>query len=170
MKKLTHWAATAFLLAACVGETEAPASAADETGDEAPRGAAEICAKAPAGAVTVENAWARPAPEGRAMTAAYMTICNRTRRPVRLVGAVSELHETRRDAAGVASMAPISALEVAAGGAASLEPGGPHIMLMRLFGPIARGDAVPVTLELDTGAVIEIRAEARTRPPQEQRP
>ncbi len=168
--------AAATLLAACggredhsVGDAGRSVPDAQGSSDAEEKSASDpLCESAPAGAVTALDVWARPAPSGRSMTAAYMTICNRTDASIRLTGAtsavagVTELHETRRNAEGVASMAPIEGLDIAAGESANLEPGGAHVMLMQLRSEIAPGAAVPLTLTFADGQ--EVNAEAEARP------
>ena len=101
------------------------------------------------------------------MSAAYLTLCNQSGEERALVAVTSsaanavELHETTRDRDGVASMAPVDKILVSAGAAAELKPGGAHIMLMDLTGPIAPGDEVELTLQFETGSPMTIKAIAK---------
>lgn len=59
-----------------------------------------------------------------------------------------EIHEMAV-ADGVMRMREISALELPAGKAVALKPGGYHLMLMDLKQPMKAGDTVPVTLVIE---------------------
>jgi hypothetical protein len=52
-------------------------------------------------------------------------------------------------------------ITVKAGGSAVLEPGGDHIMLMDLPGPVKVGDDVMLTLTFDDGTTLEVTAPAK---------
>ncbi|MEM9170900.1 MAG: copper chaperone PCu(A)C [Pseudomonadota bacterium] len=151
-------AAALAALAACGGADEKAAAAAETAAGE------DVCADAPAGAVTAVDAWARAAPAGRSVSAAYMVLCNRTDADVSVVAAAFdgadavELHETTRDAAGKAAMARVEEIVAPAGGAARLAPGGAHVMLMALTAPLAPGDAAPLSLTLADGTQIPVDA------------
>ena len=125
------------------------------------------CAESPAGRVTVVDSWVRAAPEGRPMSAAYLTLCNRTDASMALIGVetaiaeAAELHETTRDRDGVASMAPVERIAIAPGDSAALEPGGPHIMLIGVTDPIAEGDTVELTLQFEAAPPIVLNVKAR---------
>ena len=106
-------------------------------------------ALAQAGAVEVEDAWARATP-GRAETGAvYLTI----RAPAgdRLVGASTsiaakaEVHKTEMSGM-VMKMRAMPALEIPAGKPVTLQPGGLHIMLEGLKAPLREGQSFPLEL------------------------
>lgn len=98
----------------------------------------------------VENAWIRQAPPGAMMTAAYARLVNTGKQPLVVDGARGkdfggiELHQTQLQG-GMSRMRP-GKLEVPAGGSASLEPGGWHLMLFGIARGLAAGDTVPLTL------------------------
>lgn len=125
------------------------------------------CSQSPAGKVTIVDSWVRPAPEGRPISAAYLTICNRSDAAVVLTGAEAavaeavELHETTRDRDGVASMAPVDRIEIGPGDSVSLAPGGVHIMLIGVNQQIVPGDGVDLTLRLEGSPPIMLNATAR---------
>ena len=92
---------------------------------------------------------------------------------VKIVGAESagagvvELHQMSINSAGVMSMRQVEALEIAAGEALELKPGGYHLMLMDLKKkPLAAGDTFPIVLKFQTtdgklhtqGVNMEVRA------------
>ncbi len=118
--------------------------------------------------VSVTDAWARATMPGQKVSAAYMTI--RSDVDAKLLGASStavprvELHEMRMDGE-VMRMREVGTLALPAGKPVKLEPGGYHIMLMNLGRPIAAGEAVPLTLTIESDGrqeTIEVKAEARS--------
>jgi hypothetical protein len=64
------------------------------------------------------------------------------------VAGVVEIHEMAMDG-NVMKMRAISALELPAGKAVELKPGGYHVMLMDLKQELKAGDTVPVTLVVE---------------------
>ncbi|MDH3767149.1 MAG: copper chaperone PCu(A)C, partial [Gammaproteobacteria bacterium] len=71
-------------------------------------------------AVTIDNAWIRTPPPGMSMTAAYLTLHNKTAETITLVGATSEafeqvtIHESRV-VDGISEMIRLRSLSIAAG-------------------------------------------------------
>ena len=122
---------------------------------------------APAGALSAAGAWVRAIP-GAPVAAAYMTLHNGGRQPVRVIGVRSALaghamiHETRLEN-GVSTMRPHEPLEIPPGASVELKPGGLHVMLHDLAHPLAVDEQVPLELLLDGGGRVEVRA--RVRPP-----
>ena len=125
--------------------------------------------------VDVRSAWARSSPPGVADGAAYLTI--ESAEDDQLVGALVpadvaaavELHETvarRTDRHGAASMTmqQVSAVELPAGEAVAFEPGGLHVMLVDLAGPLESGSSFELTLILATSepktVTVDVRDEA----------
>jgi copper(I)-binding protein len=100
----------------------------------------------------LSDAWARETVSGQTATAAYLTIANRGGSADTLVAvgapvpARASLHRTRRDD-GIARMRPIEGgLEIPPGESVRLEPGGPHIMIENLAGPLGAGETLRLTL------------------------
>ncbi len=120
----------------------------------------------PRSEIQVEEAWVRAVAGLNVNTAAYMTLRNTGTAPDRLTGARSEiarmagLHRTTIDERGLARMNEVEALDIPAGGAAALEPGGFHIMLMGV-GSLVEGDTVEITLLLEGSGPLDIAAEVR---------
>lgn len=118
-------------------------------------------------AVTARDAWIRATGAGRSVTAAFLTLENRSDAPRFLVrgtasvGDTLELHEMKREG-GMMRMAPVRRIEVPARGEVSLRPGGLHLMLFGLAAPLAEGDTVQMTLTLDDGSTLDVRAAVRT--------
>jgi len=119
------------------------------------------------GSITVEHPWARPAASGNG--AVYFELVNGGTAPDRLVGISSpvagaaEMHATSVDAQGVASMRPVQAVDLPAGGEAYFAPAGLHVMLVGLSQPLKEGQRFPLTLTLEkAGAVVvEVAVEAK---------
>lgn len=111
---------------------------------------AALSASAQSAAVDVENAWARATVKGQMATGAFMTLTAKD--GAQLVGVstpvagVAQVHEMKMDA-GVMKMAEVKGgLELPAGKAVQLKPGGYHVMLMDLKEPLAKDSTVPLTL------------------------
>ncbi|MDQ8155005.1 MAG: copper chaperone PCu(A)C [Gemmatimonadota bacterium] len=117
-------------------------------------------------AVTARDAWVREAPAGRAVTAAFLLLTNTGSTARSVVSAAcdaaetTELHEMRRTGASM-EMAPVPAIAVAAGQTVTLKPGGLHLMLFGLKHPLTAGDTVRLTLTLDDGTRLSLRAPVR---------
>lgn len=124
-----------------------------------------------ADAVSVEQPYVRLAPPNALATGAFMVIRNGGDKDVRVVKAenpasrVTELHTHINDA-GVMRMRPVPAIDIKAHGEAVLKPGGMHVMLIDLKGPLAEGDTVPITLTFDDGSSKKVDARVvRPAPP-----
>ena len=110
-----------------------------------------VAAAANAG-VTVADAWIRGTVPGQGSTGAFLTITSTE--PVKLVGAASpvardvEIHMSMTEG-GMAHMHAVEAVELPAGKAVRLQPGGHHIMLMGLSAPLKAGESVPLSLAIE---------------------
>jgi copper(I)-binding protein len=104
--------------------------------------------------LVVLSAWARATPPGASVGAVYVTLENRSGADDALVGASTSaagsvsIHETVEEN-GVATMRPLDAVTVPAGGALEMRPGGAHLMLMDLSKPLAEGETMPLTLTFE---------------------
>jgi len=111
-----------------------------------------VAASAVFAQVEVHDAWARPAVPGQMGTGAFMTLTSPE--GARLIGVaspvagVAEIHEMALDN-NVMRMRGVGALELPAGRAVQLKPGGHHLMLMDLKRPLKVGDQVPLELQLE---------------------
>jgi copper(I)-binding protein len=112
-------------------------------------------------AIRIEATMSRPAPEG-GNGAAYFTIINPTESADQLLSAqstaarVTELHETTEEN-GVMRMIPRpEGFEIPARSIVELKPGGKHVMLLELSGPLAVGDEILLSLTFEQSGTIEI--------------
>ena len=117
----------------------------------------------PSGEVHLHDAWVKSAESG--MSAAFGLIENHTDQDVVVISASSpasesiELHETALNADGQMVMRELEGgFVIPAHGQYLLEPGGNHLMLMSLTGPLLAGDVVEFTLTLDDGSTIVFEA------------
>jgi copper(I)-binding protein len=131
--------------------------------------AALACTFAPALASaappTVTQAWARATPPGLTVGAAYLALTGGSG-PDRLVGASSprasmvQIHVIV-ESNGVAGMREVDGVDVPAGRTVVLAPGGTHLMLMGLDGPLVAGQDLPLTLEFEHAGRIDVVAKVR---------
>ena len=129
-------------------------------------------AQAQTAPVDVEGAWARASVPGQSGTGAFMRLT--AREPLTLVGIstpvarVAEVHEMKMDG-DVMRMRAIPGLELPAGKAVELRPGGYHLMLMDLRTPLKADTRVPLTLVLrdaqGTERRLELQVPVATRAP-----
>ena len=113
------------------------------------------CNKSGSPDIQISNAWARETVAGQAATAAYMTLGNRGTGDDRLIAistpapAKAMLHASD-NAGGIARMRPMEAgLAVPAGATVELKPGGSHVMVTGLGGPLRAGDTLKLTLRFE---------------------
>ena len=115
-------------------------------------------------AVKVEGAWARASVPGQMGTGAFMKLTAKD--GAKLVGAsspaagVTEGHEMKMEG-DVMKMRAIPALDLPAGKAVELKPGGYHIMLLDLKAPLAKDTAVPLTLTFKDAKGVESKLELK---------
>ncbi|MBZ0292970.1 MAG: copper chaperone PCu(A)C [Anaerolineae bacterium] len=96
------------------------------------------------------------------VSAVYMRVLNRSGSDERIIAASSpvagmvEIHESVVDDHDVMRMRPVEVLPLSAGAEAVLEPGGNHIMLMNIQRDLLVGDALMLSLTLESGAEIQV--------------
>lgn len=101
--------------------------------------------------IAIANAWSRATPGGAAAGAAFFVIENRGANDDTLLGADAEvadsveLHTHIHDS-GVMRMRAIERILVPAGGQATLQPGGDHVMLIGLRRPLVEGETFTLGL------------------------
>ncbi len=107
--------------------------------------------------ISIADGFVREVPPNQTISAAFMTLHNEDMNDHKVVSASSpaakvvELHTHSNDN-GVMKMRQIPEIGVPAGGEAFLKPGGLHIMLIDLTGPLATNKPVPVTLKFEDGS------------------
>ena len=114
--------------------------------------------------VIVEDAWSRASIGMNRPGAAYMTIRNLGAETETLVGIrtdlamMPEIHLSATNEQGVSTMTPMGDIEIAPDEAVALEPGGLHVMLMRLSRPMIEGETFALTLVFVDGdeATVEV--------------
>ena len=117
-----------------------------------------MLASAQTAAVKVDGAWARATVQGQKGTGAFMTLT--AKEGTRLVGVsspaagVAEVHEMKMEN-DVMKMRAVAGVDLPAGQAVSLKPGGYHLMLMDLKAPLQKDSTVPVTLRFKDAKGVE---------------
>lgn len=108
-----------------------------------------------AGDLVITQPWSRATPGGAKIAGGYVTIENKGTTPDRLVSAAGdiagkvEIHEMTMNN-GVMTMRPLDkGLVIEPGKTVKLAPGGYHLMLMDLKGPLKEGDKAPMTLQFE---------------------
>jgi len=121
-------------------------------------------AMAQTAAVKVEGAWARASVPGQMGTGAFMKLTAKD--GAKLVGAsspvagVTEVHEMKMEG-DVMKMRAVPAIDLPAGKAVELKPGGYHVMLLDLKAPLATNTTVPLTLTFKDAKGVESRVELK---------
>jgi copper(I)-binding protein len=115
-----------------------------------------------AGDLVITQAWSRATPGGAKIGGGYLTIENNGSAPDRLIGGSADiagsiqLHEMTMNN-GVMTMRPLDkGLAIEPGKIVKLAPGGYHLMLFDLKGPLKQGDKLPVTLEFEKAGKVKL--------------
>jgi periplasmic copper chaperone A len=115
-----------------------------------------------AGDLVITQAWSRATPGGAKVAGGYLTIENKGTAPDKLIGVSAEIarkvevHEMATDN-GVMKMRPLEkGLAIDPGKTVKLAPGGYHLMMQELRGPLKQGDKVPVTLEFEKAGKVAV--------------
>jgi periplasmic copper chaperone A len=111
--------------------------------------------------IALDGPWSRATPGGAQVAGGFMTIRNAGSVADRLVSGKAdvagrvEIHEmTMVD--GVMKMRPITGLEVPAGKAVELKPGGYHVMFLDLKQPLKAGDTIKGSLTFEKAGTIAL--------------
>lgn len=113
--------------------------------------------------VRVDRAWARPTVTGQMAGGAFLRIENRGAGADRLLSASSpaaervELHRMAMEG-DVMQMRAVDGIDLPAGQAVELKPGGLHLMLMGLKRPLDEGASVPIVLRLQKAGELKVEA------------
>lgn len=109
--------------------------------------------------VTVADPWVRGTVAQQRATGAFMKLTStdgarlvEARSPV---AGVVEIHEMTMDN-NVMRMRRVDAIDVAAGGATQLRPGGLHVMLMELRQPLRAGEQLQLTLRFERAGTVQV--------------
>lgn len=121
------------------------------------------------GDVRIQHPFATPTPPGATQGAAYFVhIENRSKESDRLVRATTaiaervEFHATEVDAAQVARMRALDAVELPAGSTLQMKPGtGTHLMLIGLKQPLKAGQSFRITLHFERAGQVEVRVDVQ---------
>jgi copper(I)-binding protein len=107
------------------------------------------------GSLEISQPWTRATPPNAPAGGGYVTITNTGSEPDRLVAASAaiagrtEIHEMSMEG-GVMKMRPLAdGIAIGPGETVALKPGGFHIMMMKLSGPIKTGESLPITLSFE---------------------
>ena len=109
------------------------------------------------GHITLDAAFLRSAPPNAPVAGGYVVIANGGEEDDRLVAAGTdaagrvELHEMVMDGDVMRMREVEGGIPVPAGGTVALRPGGLHLMLMDLAGPMPAGETRDVTLTFESG-------------------
>ncbi len=115
--------------------------------------------------VEVKNAWVRTSVQGQKATGAFMTLT--AKEGSRLVAAsspvagVAEVHEMKMEGDVMKMRALANGLDLPAGKAVELKPGGFHVMLLDLKAALPKDSTVPLTLTFRDAKGIESRQELK---------
>ena len=116
-------------------------------------------AQAQTGQLEVAGAWARATPAKAETGIAYLTIRSPT--ADRLVSvsspAAKKVELNSMEMSGmVMKMRPLASLDIPAGQPVTLKPGGDHVMLTGLNGPLREGQSFPLTLTFEKAGTREV--------------
>ncbi len=114
------------------------------------------------GDLTIGHPWSRATPGGAKIGGGYLTITNNGSAPDKLVAATTaaadhvEIHEMAM-ANNVMTMRKLdNGVAVPPGKTVTFAPGGYHLMLMGLKGPLKEGDRLKATLTFEKAGPIEV--------------
>lgn len=114
--------------------------------------------------IVVKDAWVGRVPPSSPVAAAYFTVENKGNTDDKLIGVTTDIsgrnkiHETVTDKQGVTMMKMVDTLVVPAGKSVVLKPGGTHVMLMDLKGPVTYRDKIELDLKFQNAGDIKVEA------------
>ncbi|MEI6802475.1 MAG: copper chaperone PCu(A)C [Burkholderiales bacterium] len=115
--------------------------------------------------VDVKDAWARATVQGQQATGAFMKLTAKD--GAKLVSAaspvagVTEVHEMKMEGDIMKMRAVQGGLDLPAGKAVELKPGGYHVMLMGLKAPLQKDTTIPLTLTFKDAKGVESKVELK---------
>ena len=115
--------------------------------------------------VEIKGAWARATVQGQKATGAFMQITAKDKAQLVSVSSpvagVAEVHEMKMVGDVMQMRAVQGGLELPAGKAVELKPGGFHVMLMDLKTPLLKDTTVPLTLVFKDSKGVETKTELK---------
>jgi copper(I)-binding protein len=114
--------------------------------------------------IVVKDVWVGRVPPSSPVAAAYFTVENKGVSDDKLIGVTTDIsgrnmiHETVTDKQGVTMMKMVDTLIVPAGKSVVLKPGGTHVMLMDLKGPVTYRDKIELDLKFQNAGDIKVEA------------
>lgn len=115
--------------------------------------------------VEITDPWCRPTPNGAQAGACYLTVkssADNTMTGVATPLAANAVAHDMSMANGMMTMSDMAAgLPLKAGEKVELKPGGKHLMLTGLSGPLVEGAAVPLTLTFSNTPAMTVQAPVR---------
>lgn len=152
----------AVFAAAAIGSADGAASRLDHDSTTAIPAAAIRVAAGDHATISIEGAYVQQSIGKSGTSGGYMTLHNNGQQDDRLLGirtpaaVKAQIHRTSLGANGVATMRPVDAVEVPAGGMAELKPGGFHMMLMELNHALEPGMEIRLTLIFEKAGEVTI--------------
>jgi len=134
---------------------------AHDTGSHAPAGHA-MPAAVTVGAIEISGAFSRATLPNAPVAGGYLTITNTGATDDRLVSATSpiaaatQIHQMTVENDVMKMRELGDGIVIPAGQTVTLQPGGLHIMFMKLGGPLVEGTTVPVTLTFETAGTVAV--------------
>ena len=115
--------------------------------------------------VEITDPWCRPTPNGAQAGACYLTVkssADNTMTGVATPLAANAMVHDMSMAGGMMTMSDMTGgLPLKAGEKVELKPGGKHLMLTGLTGPLVEGAAVPLTLTFSNTPAMTVQAPVR---------
>ena len=114
------------------------------------------------GSLEITQPWARATAPSAPAGGGFLKITNTGATADRLVSvsspvaALTQIHEMKMDGNVMRMREVEKGLDIPAGGSVTLAPGGLHLMLMDLKGPLKQGTRVPVTLVFEKAGKIDV--------------
>jgi copper(I)-binding protein len=115
-----------------------------------------------AGDLVITQAWTRATPNGAKIGGGYLTIENKGTAPDRLIGGSAdvagkiEVHEMAMKDGVMKMRALDQGLTIDPGKTVKLAPGGYHLMMFDLKGPLKQGDTLPITLKFEKAGEVKV--------------
>lgn len=115
--------------------------------------------------VEITDAWCRPSPNGAQAGACYLTVksshANRMTGVATPLATEAMIHDMTMDGGMMKMSHMADGLPLPAGEKVELKPGGKHMMLLGLTGPLREGSAVPLTLTFSETPAMTVQAAVR---------